>query len=173
MFIAQEKLKTNISEYILYMFHIEDVVRVKGLNVNEIEKSILPGYKLPDNELVMVKNWYQQIVDQMIADDLQQKGHIRMLREKMHELNDLHLLLLNNLEEERYIEYYQWAKPVISELKAKMNNPALTEIEVCFDGLYGFMLLKMKHNEVSTETSDAMGIFTQLLRYLAKKYHKM
>lgn len=172
MYLAQEKLKTNISEYILYMFHIEDVIRACGCNMQDIENKIIPGYHLPEVELELVRKWYQKIVDQMVEDELQQSGHIGNLRELMFRLNDLHLSLLNTLQEEQYIEYYHWAKPVITELKKKMKNPALTEIEVCFDGLYGFMLLKMKHKEVTSETSDAMSVFIQLLRYLSKKYHE-
>jgi flagellin-specific chaperone FliS len=171
MYIAQDKLKTNISEYVLYMFHIEDVIRVCHLNIDEIEKNILPGYKLPLDETEQVKGWYKNLIAQMEKDDLYQSGHTRYVKEIMFQLNDLHISLLNNLQEEQYAEYYQWAKPIINELKGKMKTPSLTEIEVCFDGLYEFMLLKMKHKEITTETSDAMSVFIQLLRYLSKKYH--
>jgi hypothetical protein len=170
MFIAQEKYQSNISEYILYMFHIEDVIRACHLDIEEIEKTILPDYKLPADKAEQVKNWYQKLISQMKDDDLQQSGHIRQLKELLYELNDFHISLLNTLQEERYVEYYQWAKPIIQELKNKMKTPSLTEMEVCFDGLYGFMLLKMKHKEITSETSDAMSIFIQLLRYLSKKY---
>jgi len=172
MYIAQEKFKTNISEYILYMFHIEDVIRAYHLSIDEIEKNILPGYKLPAPELELVKNWYRKITDQMIEDELHQSGHIKQIKELIYQLNDLHLLLLNTLEEELYVEYYHWAQPIINELKNKMNTPSLNEIEVCFDGLYGFMLLKLKHKEITNETTDAMSVFIQMLRYLSKKYHE-
>jgi hypothetical protein len=172
MYIAQEKLKTNISEYILYMFHIEDVIRACHLDIREIENNILPGYKLPETERDMVRKWYQNLIHQMKTDEVEQSGHITPLKEMMHRLNDLHISLLNTLQEEQYVDYYHWAKPVIAELKNKMKVPSLTEIEVCFDGLYGFMLLKLKHQEITMQTADSMGVFIQLLRYLSKRYHE-
>lgn len=173
MYLASEKYKTNISEYILYMFHIEDVIRANHFDINELENNIIKGYHLPSKNYEEVKKWYKKLIDQMIEDDVQLSGHSEHLKEIMYQLNDLHISLLNNLEEERYKEYYQWAKPIIHELKDKMHSKSLTEIEVCFDGLYGFMLLKIKHKEITAETSEAMGIFIQLLRYLSKKYAEL
>jgi hypothetical protein len=171
MYLAQEKFNYNISEYILYMFHIEDVIRACNLSINEIETKVLPGYNLPEAEKEQVKDWYLKLSQQMEKEDLSQSGHLGFIKELLYKLNDLHISLLNSLEEDRYGEYYQWAKPVINELKKKMRSASLTEIEVCFDGLYGFMLLKMKQKEITSETSDAMNVFIQLLRYLSKKYH--
>jgi flagellin-specific chaperone FliS len=155
------------------MFHIEDVIRANNCDIDILEKNIISGYNLPVKEHEEVKKWYQKLITQIISDDAQQSGHISHLKEIIFQLNDLHISLLNTLEEERYKEYYQWAKPIIGELKQKMHSQSLTEIEVCFDGLYGFMLLKLKHKEITTETSEAMGVFIQLLRYLSRKYAEL
>lgn len=173
MLIAREKFKTNIVEYILYMFHIEDVIRADKFDIIELKKNVISNYDLPGNQLNEIVDWYNSLIHQMQKDDIQQSGHLSSLRELMFALNDLHIQLLNTLEEERYIEFYHWASDYIKELKIKMNNPALTEIEVCLNGLYAFMLLKMKGNEVSEETAEAMRLFSQMLRYLSKKYHEM
>jgi flagellin-specific chaperone FliS len=172
MFVAQEKYNSNIVEYLLYMFHIEDVIRANHLSISELESKVIQQYKLPENQILLLKNWYKQLILQMTKDGVEQTGHISPLKEIIHQLNDLHIELLNSLEEEQYLEYYQFARPVINELKVKMNDPSLNEVEVCLNGLYGFMLLRMKKQEITNETLDAIAVFTQLLRFLSTKYHK-
>jgi hypothetical protein len=173
MLIAREKFKTNIVEYILYMFHIEDVIRINKCNINELKKNIISRYNLPENQLNEITNWYTNLINQIQKDDIQESGHLSSVRELMFTLNDLHIQLLNTLDEERYTEFYHWASDYIKELKAKMNKPELTEIEVCLNGLYGFMLLKMKGDDITEETSEAMRLFSQMLRYLSKKYQEI
>jgi hypothetical protein len=171
MFIAREKSKENIVEYLLYMFHIEDIIRANHGRMEELEKNVISKYNLPDNQNDEILEWYQNLIDRMDKEDTRQAGHLSSLKELMFQLNDLHLVLLNSLQEERYIENYHWAANYIKELKNKMNNPGLTEIEVCLDGLYGYMLLKMKGVTINEETLQAMSVFSQMLRYLSLKYH--
>ena len=170
MLIAREKLKSNVVEYILYMYHIEDVIRVNKFDMNELEMNIISKYTLPEGQLEEIRTWYRSLIAQMQKDDILESGHLSSLKELSFRLNDLHIQLLNSLDEARYTDYYNWASSYIAELKAKMKNPAMTEVEVCLDGLYAFMLLKMKGHTITDETADAMGVFSQLLRYLAKKF---
>lgn len=173
MLVAREKRRTNIVEYILYMFNIEDVIRINKFDIEELKRNIILKYNLPENQLEEITDWYQGLIFQMQKDDIQESGHLSSLRELMFQLNDLHLQLLNTLEEERYAEFYHWATDYIRELKSKMNRPDMTEIEVCMNGLYAFMLLKMKGNEITEETAEAMRLFSQMLRYLARKYQEI
>lgn len=168
MFVAKELRKSNIVEYILYMFNIEDVIRAGKFDIRQLDP-IIAEYK---SDHVMVTQWYQQLIDQMQKEDVTQSGHLMQLREQMFLLNDLHIELLNKPEEEKYQELYKWCATYIKELKQKMHLEHLTEIEVCMDGLYGYMLLKLKKQEITEETALAMGTFSQLLRYLSVKYHQ-
>lgn len=171
MLIAREKLKTNIIEYVLYMFHIEDMLRANHFDMDELEMNIISKYSLPGAQQNEVRDWYKDLVSQMDKEDIKTEGHLKVVKEKIFQLNDLHIQLLNTLEETQYLEQYQWASEFIKELKEKMGHDELTEIEVCFNGLYGFMLLKMKGSQVTEETQQAMAVFSQILKYLAKKYH--
>jgi flagellin-specific chaperone FliS len=172
MLIAREKYKTNIVEYILYMFNIEDVVRAHTLDITLLEKNVISKYNLPENQTREIRQWYSDLIAQMIKDDIQESGHLSSIKELIFKLNDLHIEMLNSLDQERYIELYHWASDYIKELKSKMNHPEMTEIEVCLNGLYAFMLMRMKGLEITTETSEAMGIFTQMMRFLSKNYMK-
>jgi len=172
MYIAREKYKTNVVEYILYMFNIEDVIRSNKFDMELLEKNINSKYNISGQKLNEVRGWYNDLTVQMKKEDLIETGHLSSIKELIFKLNDLHIVLLNTTDEERYIEIYHWATDIIRELKNKMNHPELTEIEVCLNGLYAMMLLKMKGLEISTETLEAMGIFSQMMRYLSKNYHK-
>ena len=44
MFVAFQKKKENICEYLLYMFQIEDIIRACKLDRPTIEKLLLPKY---------------------------------------------------------------------------------------------------------------------------------
>lgn len=172
MLVALEKLRTNIVEYLLYMFHIEDLIRAHHCNMEELEIKILPGYKLQPEQLDRVRNWYRGLIEQMEKDDVIVSGHITSLKEMMFKLNDTHIELLNKSDEEQYLELYKWAADAIRELKIKMKQEDLTEVEVCLNGLYGYMLMKMKKQEVTPETAQAMAVFSQLMRYLSRKYNE-
>lgn len=172
MLVAREKLRTNIVEYVLYMYHIEDMIRANHMNIDEVDARIISKYTVTPELQKEIKAWYQDLINQMLKEDIAEEGHLAALKEIIFNLNDLHLQLINTLEEAQYLDQYQMVSPFIKELKAKMNKPDLTEIEVCINGLYGLMLLKMKGQTISEETSDAMVVFSQLLRYVSKKYHE-
>jgi len=45
MYIAKEKRKNNIAEYILYMWQIEDMLRAYNFRLDNIEKELIPQYQ--------------------------------------------------------------------------------------------------------------------------------
>ena len=47
MLIAQEKRKTNIAEYILYMWQVEDLIRAHQFNMDLIEQNLISQYAQP------------------------------------------------------------------------------------------------------------------------------
>jgi hypothetical protein len=172
MYVAREKFQSNIVEYVLYMFHIEDVIRANKLSIEELDKNVISKYNFLGDQYEEVRVWYLNLISRMRKEAIEETGHLASLLEIIFQLNDLHIELLNAQGEERYLEHYNWASQYIKELKEKMHDPELTEIAVCLNGLYGFMLLKIKGLDISEETAEAMSVFTQMLRYLSRKYHQ-
>jgi hypothetical protein len=171
MYIANEKYDTNIAEYLLYMYHIEDIIRSSGFDEAVLEQNVVSKYNLPPHQMSEIKHWYHGLMRDMQREGVEKSGHLAILTDLANELNDIHIQMLNTLEEERYKELYQWVKVYIKELKSKMNNPALTEMEVCLNGLYGFMLIRMQGREISEETAQGMSAFSQILRIVSQKFH--
>ena len=55
----------------------------------------------------------------------------------------------------------------------KSGGESGTEIQACLNGLYGFLLLKLKRTEISSATKEAMESFSKLLAVLVDRYNKL
>lgn len=172
MIVARELRKKNIIEYLLYMWHIEEIIRAHNLNFSDIEQRIISKYNQPAETLDEIRNWYRQLINQMIDEDLQETGHLKFLNEIMIDLNDLHLNLINSLQEEKYTEFYRFSQPIIKDLRKKSSKENITELEVCLNGLYGVMLLRMQQRPVAAETVEAINVISKMMSYLGTKYHQ-
>ena len=171
MIVAKELKKKNIIEYLLYMWHIEEIIRAHDFNFSEIDKKIIARYNQPEI-LDEIRNWYRQLVNQMIDEDLQEGGHLRFLNEIMIELNDLHIDLINSIQEEKYAEFYKFSQPILRDLRKKTSKENITELEVCLNGLYGLMLLRMQGRPIAQETTEAINVISKMMSYLGTKYHQ-
>lgn len=172
MLIAQQKLRENIAEYVLYMFQIEDVVRACNLDIELLMDSyVIP--QLPDPSLENdYRKWYSDIIRQMKLQRLEKTGHMHELREILVELSYLHTTMLN-LTNNPYKQIFEKALPLINEFKEKSNLKDKNEVEVCFTGLYMKLLLKLQKKEISEATEEAFEAMRSVLANLAKAYHKM
>ena len=50
MLVAKQKRKENISEYILYLYQIEDMIRAMQFDMNRIELQLIPEYKVDEKK---------------------------------------------------------------------------------------------------------------------------
>ena len=108
----------------------------------------------------------------------------------MQELTELNTQLLNSPKFPYYREMYYKILPYVVELRGKKkkseqesnysesktehneNENAESEIETCFDLLYGVMLLRLQHKNVSAGTQQAVEDVTQFLGQLSDYYLK-
>ncbi len=171
MIIARRKKKENIVEYILYMWHIEDLIRAHNFDAERIRKNVIDRFEQPEAVLQQMDEWYRDLIDRMKAEEIEKGGHIGFLTEQVHQLNDFHLNLINDLNEPQYRQAYYAAEPYIAELKKK-SAPGLTEIEVCLNALYMVMMMRMKGLSPSAETGAAIETFGNMLALLNSKYMK-
>ncbi|MFT6747157.1 MAG: hypothetical protein ACJAZ2_001505 [Glaciecola sp.] len=173
MFIAQEKRKSSIAEYILYMWQIENLIRTSQFNLDTIQKTIIDKMGLDDNQHGMEVDWFKGLIKNMKQQQLQSKGHLLELRDLIVELSYLHNSLLNNVKDSNYGFIYNAAKPFILELKKKQAVQIHDEVEVCINGLYAFWMLKASKKPVSADTAKAMNAITKLIGVLSAKYREM
>src|SRR6056297_1366238 len=173
MLIAQKKRKENIAEYILYMWQLEDLLRANELDPGKVEKGLLKQFQTSDEQTKEIRDWYKGLIDMMKEEHIKGKGHLQVVTNLVNDLYDLHLRLLKSPEELKYIEKYNRAKPLIDELVQKTKGDVSHEIEACFNGLYGLLLLRLKGHEVSDSTQQAMQQISELIALLSKRYHEV
>ena len=172
MIIAQEKRKSNIAEFILYMWQVEDLIRSLQFDIHRIDETVIRKFSLPDETITEIRTWYSNLVTLMIEERIQQKGHITFLNQLIRVLNDLDLRLLQSEKEKKYQEIYLAARDNIREFMEKSPETFSSEIEACLTGLYGTLMLRLQQSEISEDTQKAMGSFSNLLAALSIRFRE-
>ncbi|MFO7862708.1 MAG: DUF4924 family protein [Salinivirgaceae bacterium] len=172
MFVAKQKRKTNIVEYLLYMFQIEDTIRACQFDIDLLETKIIGQYKTTEEEYEEVKQWYEHLIQQMKSEDVIKTGHLIYIDNFIKDINRMHIWLINNEKMNQYKQIYINVRPYILEFKAKTKIITPNEIEVALNAVYGYLMLKLKNMEVGEETTRAIQQISKLLGELAKFYRQ-
>ncbi len=172
MLIARHYKQNNIAEYLLYMWQVEDIIRSHNFDLQAIDGFIVQKHDLDEDTKGEMKMWYQNLIDQMMQQGISEKGHLKELNALVDELQNLHGLMLSKVQDQKYLEVYTHAKPNIDSLKKRSEADVQSEIALCFNGLYGQLMLKLSNQHISAETSAAMETISKLVAYLAAYYKK-
>jgi len=170
MIIAKEKRTTNIAEYVLYIWQIEDLIRAYNFDIEEIEKNIISKYEQPENILTEIKYWYIGMIEMMISEGIQESGHLEIINTTVNDMYAFHLQLLNNKKEKKYSKVYELARSNITDFYSKLEQTSTNEIHICLTGLYAILLMRLQKKEVYKETQFAIQTFSDLLAHLSLKY---
>lgn len=173
MQIAQEKLRTNVAEYLLYMWQVEDIIRSFRFDLDAIEYSLIrPSF--PDEKQAQQEvEWYAGLIRKMKMDEIEEKGHMSDLNEIMQELFYLHNTLLNVAKDPSYITLHEDAGPGMEDFRLRSKALSMNEVELCFNALYTKLLMRLKKQEITSETESAFESFRKMINYLCTAYHKM
>ena len=172
MYISQKLQKENIAEYLLYMWQVEDLIRANGLDIDKLQDSYLNRFKLEGKEADAQREWYENLIEMMRSEGVQEKGHLQINKSVITMLNDLHNELLKSPKHPYYSAAYYKALPYIVELRNRSNTRDECEIENCFDAMYGLMMLRLQGKPVSEDTKKAMEDISRFLAMLAEYYKK-
>lgn len=173
MFTASEKKRENIAEYLLYMWQIEDLIRANNLDIDKIENSIIDKYtSLTPEQRKEMKEWYESLIDMMHREGVEKSGHLQINKNVIIALNDLHRRLMADPKYATYNAQFYHTLPFIVELRAKAGENKADEIETCFNALYGILMLRLQHKEISKETLEAAAQISKFLAVLSHYYKK-
>lgn len=172
MLVAQQKRKENIAEYILYMWQVEDTLRACKFDMNLLEERIITQFS--DNEKVRqeIRDWYANLILMMHEEKIKESGHLAIIDALISDLNDLHMKLLKNKSDAKYMEQYSWASQNILAIEKKLGREPVSEIDTCMTALYALMLMRLKKKEITPETLEAMQTFSNLISLLSSWYKK-
>ena len=191
MLIAKELRKKSIAEYLLYMWQIEDIIRAYQCSLTKIRREYIDKFDYTDVQKDEEEDWFGDLIRMMNQEGCRESGHLQINKVVMQSLNELHAQLLASSKFPFYSAEYYRVLPFIVELRgktkqvadrmARKNEPNLkeiaanlghSEIETCFDLLYGVMMLRLQKKEISHETEVALKEITTLIGMLTDYYLK-
>ena len=168
MYIASQKRKENIAEYLLYMWQIEDIIRANGMDLDKIKSNVIDRFTLSPEQYKEMAEWYESLIDMMHREDVTARGHLQLNKNVLIQLDDLHLRLLKDPKHPDYAAEFYKTLPYIVELRSKQGDNKTDEIETCCTALYGALMLKLRGVEISKDTATAL---TQISRFIALLAH--
>ncbi len=172
MFVAQELRKTNIAEYLLYMWQIEDTIRAFGCSMSRIRHEYIDRFDYTDEQKEEEADWFGNLIRMMNSEDCREQGHLQINKVVMQQLIELHSQLLLSPQFPFYNAEYYKVLPYIVELRNRGADKQKHEIETCFNALYGTMMLRLQQKEVSPNTQAAVKEITTLVGMLSDYYKK-
>jgi len=170
MVIAQEKRKTNIAEYILYMWQVEDLLRACAFDTEKIQSQLVSRFNADEETAKEISAWYSNLAAMMEKENVCDKGHVQVLVNLVNDLNEFHLRMLEVEKDQAYVRLYQSNREAISDFIQKSTDKTHNEVEVCLNALYGYMVLKLKKAEVSQFTQETIRGFGQMIGHLSARY---
>lgn len=170
MLIAKKKRKENVAEYVLYMFRIEDIIRALDFDRDAIHKYVREGYRLSPEEMQDTEQWYEDIAMELQLPDAMESGHVRRVSEMISDLQALSEKLLRDPTQTLFASLYYAALPSVVSLRKSSGGHDYGEVEAAFVGIYGYLTLKDRGQEISDETEKAVKQLSTFLAMLADRY---
>ena len=171
MYISRKLKEQSISEYLLYMWQVEDMIRANGCDVDKLAETVVAAYDLPEEQRAELTEWYANLVEMMHLEGVEQRGHLQINKNVIIQLADLHFRLMHSPKFPFYQAAYYKALPFIVELRAKGGQDK-SELENCFDALYGVWMLRHSRKEVGKETAAAVADIVKFVGLLSDYYNK-
>ena len=190
-FVAKLLRKKSISEYLVDMWQVEDIIRAFGCSLPAIEKNYISKFDYTDEQKEEETDWYGNLVRMMNAEGKREQGHLQINQVVMDDLVDLHKRLLDSNRYPFYSAEYYKVLPFIVEIRSKNKraeskikeegsteaplieaNENESEIETCFDVLYGIMLLRLQKKPITPETEHAVKEITTFIGMLSDYYQQ-
>lgn len=152
------------------MYQTEDLVRVYSFDIDLIEKYVIHHFPIDIEEKKLNKAWYKNMLEKMKAEGIEEKGHLSKIQNVVDELTNLHQSLIK--EDDEYQNIYQKAKSNIDQNVELSEGKVDNEVQICLNGIYGLLLLRMNGREVDESLMEPLNTFGDLLSYLSFKYNQ-
>jgi Domain of unknown function (DUF4924) len=171
MVLADKKKQENISEYIIYMYQTEILVRNFAFDIGKIRALVVEHIKDENldkagkEELV---TWYQEVISKMLKEELGNEGHLEEVQNIVKELSDLSMSL--QVKDKAYFDAFNLARPFIRESIQASDGLITDPIQACLNGVFGLLIARMNGTEVEVKQMEFIEHFGNVLSLLSYHY---
>ncbi len=169
MFLSREIRSKNIAEYLLYMFHLEDMMRALDLDEKKIDIFISGAY--PEETRAEAGEWYKNISEMMKYEGVQEKGHIHIIINQIRDLEEFLLKLKNNNDTD-FDKTYSVVSPVFDEIRSRNSPESLSVAEMALNIMYWFMAQKLAGNKVSDMQTEQIRNISAFMAVLSSRFNQ-
>ncbi|MFI3293003.1 MAG: DUF4924 family protein [Rikenellaceae bacterium] len=170
---AQKLRHTNIAEYILYIWQLEDLIRALQFSPQAIySQFVAPRTQLSPQDQTTLLEWYTQIGELLQKEQKEEKGHIEHTLHLISDLHNLHLQLMKLPVGARYRTLHASLDEVLPDLRAIMGSE-INDTEICFRALYAAMLYRIKGDGGKSAVSDTIEYISPVIAELAQIFRKV
>lgn len=168
MVLAEKKKQENLSEYIIYMYQTELLLRSVKLDFDKVKTGVVDSIPEGSADKHELAAWYANVIAQMQTEGLEKEGHLSYVQDEVQTLSDLSVHLLG--QNENYRQVFNDARPAIRESIISSEGLVNDPIQACINGVFGLLLSRMNGIAVDQEQLDKVEHFGNVLSYLSY-YH--
>ena len=153
------------------MWQVEDIIRAYGCNLSLLRKEYISRFDYTEEQREEMTDWYGNLIRMINQEGCREKGHHQVNKIVVQQMAELHAQLLDSPKFTFYSAEYYKVLPFIVELRSK-GDKETGEIETCLNALYGTMLLRLQHKDITPNTANAVKEITTFLGMLSDYYKK-
>jgi hypothetical protein len=105
----------------------------------------------------------------MLLENIQKDGHLQINKNIIIDLVDFHNLIISSNQVPAYNAKFFHILPFLNQLRTK-SKAGISDIELCFNFMYGIMTLRLKKADIKPETIETQTEMSKFLVLLAKNY---
>lgn len=168
MLLAEKKKSENISEYIIYMYQTELLIRNFELDLEKVKLHVIGNIPDGKTDKAALTEWYKQVIEDMDAEGLQRDGHLSYIQAEVNALSELSLRLLTQNKD--YQQVFNEARSSIRALIMASEGKVTNPVQACLNGVFGFLLARMNNNPIDEEQQEWAEHFGNVLSLLSYHY---
>ena len=172
MYIAQQKRKENIAEYILYLWQLEDLLRALKFSPDAIYRTLVEQSGRDEMQKQSLFLWYVELGDLLKSEGKAESGHLEHTLHLIKELEALHEVLMKVPAGAEYRRLFLPLSEELPRLRIVLARDGVSDMELCFRALYAVMLYRIKGDESKKEVNeDVVAMISPVIGKLAEIYH--
>ena len=174
MYIAQQKRRENIAEYILYLWQLEDLLRALKFSPEAIYTSLVERSEYDEQTKQQIFMWYMSLAGLLQEEGKGERGHLSHTLYLLGDMENLHLQLLELPVGATYRALWAPLKEELPRLRIVIARDGISDVELCFRALYATMLYRIKGDQSKDGAiEDVVSLISPVIALLAQIYHQV